>query len=208
MKTIIFDMDGTIIDSSYAIVEGINSIRKTLGLSPLTFETIMQVVNDPAVNWAKELYEVDEVTPEIFDQFEVLFKSLHIEHSILYDGMKELLLTCKQHGCELAIATNAPDYAAHAILKKFGLDELFFSVMGANQVSLPKPHPEMLLKIKEAGQYDEVWMVGDSEKDRQAAHNAQVNYLHVNWGFGEVDNHDHHVHSPKEALVKLLPNFM
>ena len=207
MKTIIFDMDGTIIDSSYAIVEGINNIRLTLGLSPLDLETIMYVVNDPALNWAQELYEVEAVTPEITAQFEVLFKSLHSEHSYLYDGIEELLFTCKEQGCELAIATNAPDYAAQAILKKFNLDDLFFSVIGANQVRLPKPHPEMLLKIKEAGRYEEVWMVGDSEKDRQAAHNARINYLHVNWGFGKVKDHEHHVFSPKEALVKLLGNF-
>ena len=204
MKTIIFDMDGTILDSSYAIVEGINSIRKSLGLEVLDLVSIMRIVNDPCVNWAQELYEMEQVTPAITQRFEILFKSLHVEHSFLYDGIKELLFTCKEAGCHVALATNAPDFAAHGIIKKFGLENVFAQVIGANQVAYPKPHPEMLLRIKESQDFDEVWMVGDSEKDRQAALNANVRYLHVNWGFGEVAMNEHYANTPQEALVKLL----
>ena len=206
MHLIMFDMDGTLIDSGNAITNTINYVREKLGLENLEKNYILEKVNDPNINSAEFFYGTKEFTA----QQTKLFGDYYNEHCLtdleMYDGVLDLINSLKKD-FTLAVATNANSVYAKKMLEHVGLGSQFSSVLGYDSVSKPKPHPEMLNKIlsnhdilKENAQ-----LIGDSHKDVMAAKNAGVDSILVNWGFS---NHEENaVETIKELENRILSKF-
>ena len=170
MKTVIFDMDGTLLDSSRAIEISVNNTRRELyGLAPLQKNFIVRTINDPNKNAFLEFYGKTEASAEELAFFEKEFVSNYRDFAVLYEGIEDLLHSCKKAGFFLAVASNAPSYTLSAILEKTGVRRLFDLVVGANEQMPSKPNPAMLLHVIARSPHKNAIFLGDSKKDELAA---------------------------------------
>lgn len=206
MINVFFDMDGTLIDSANAITCAINEIRKDLNLNALSRQTIMQTINTPNINWAKELYNIDSFHHSSFKEgYEKYFVKHYEQSVVLYDGIKELLQFLKDKNCFLAIATNAPQSSLANILKKHGIIPYFDKILGVSFDIKPKPHPMMLELLKNEAVYKTSLFIGDSQKDQECARNANLPYLHAKWYQKDLkENEFSNVDELKSLLQKYL----
>lgn len=184
MRVVIFDMDGTIIDSAKAIEKTINGIRARLNLEPLSTEFIVKAINEPGRNLALEFYGMNSPSGSLKAGFEADFKTNYDLYATTYDGIKELLEKFRANGDKIALASNAPAKTLEQILKRNEIFELFDLVVGADENIPQKPDPTMLIIVKEKLNANKAVFVGDSLKDEGAAINAKMPYIHVTWGFG------------------------
>lgn len=192
MRVIIFDMDGTIIDSAKAIEKTINSIRNELGLGSLSEEFIVKTINEPGKNLAYEFYGINNPSGSLKDGFEDKFKTNYDLYAVTYPGIKELLKRFKDAGDKVALASNAPAKTLEQILKRNEILELFDIVVGADDDIPQKPDPTMLKVVCDKLGTSRAVFVGDSLKDESAAVNANMPYIHVGWGFGDSKHPDSH----------------
>lgn len=170
MKTVIFDMDGTLLDSSRAIEVSVNNTRRELySLAPIQRDFIVRTINDPSKNAFLEFYGKTEASAEELAFFEKEFVKNYHEFAVLYDGIDGLLRHCKSSGYFVALASNAPAYTLQEILRKTGSRELFDLVVGADEHTPSKPDPAMLLRTIARSPHKKAIFLGDSKKDELAA---------------------------------------
>ncbi|EDP4619656.1 HAD family hydrolase, partial [Campylobacter jejuni] len=182
MINVFFDMDGTLIDSANAISCAVNEIRQDLNLAPLSREIIMQTINTPNIDWAKELYNIENFHHSNFKEgYEKYFVKHYEQSVVLFEGVKELLEFLKSKNCFLAIATNAPQSSLSNILKKHDIIPYFDKILGVSLGIEPKPHPMMLELLKSEAPYKTSVFIGDSQKDKECAKNANLPYFHAKW---------------------------
>ena len=184
MTAVIFDMDGTLINSANAICEAVNEIRKDLNLEPLPHAFIVQTINTPGKDWAKILYNIENFSHSSFKEgFERYFVKHYKQSVVLYDGVLGVLQWLKARNAYLAIATNAPQASLNAVLERHGILPFFDKVLGISLGIEPKPHPMMLDLIRdEVRALKNCVFVGDSLKDKEAAKNAKMPFLWAKWG--------------------------
>ncbi len=206
MISLIFDMDGTLINSANAIVSAVNEIRKDLGFEPLDANYILHIINTPGKDWAKELYNISDFKHSSFKNgFEKYFIKHYQQSVILYDGLRDFLKQAKDKNAFLAIATNAPQESLDNILKKHDIIHLFDEIIGVSDEIEPKPNPAMLNLIKKKSMYADVVFIGDSKKDEEAAKNAKMPYLSARWGKSiEKDYEFNDIASLKKCLNSLF----
>ena len=183
-ELIIFDMDGTLIDSGNVITNTINYVRKNLGLVSIPKFEMLDHINNPDINASEFFYGTSAFTDKQTKLFGEYYDKNCISDIILYDGIKDMLDSIHNH-FTLTVATNASVEFANKMLQHLKIDKYFDFVIGANNVPKPKPHPDMLLRTLEKFNIEDKYsvLVGDSHKDKRAAKNANIDCLLVNWGF-------------------------
>jgi phosphoglycolate phosphatase len=203
MQNIIFDMDGTLINSGSLIANTINHVRNSIGLVSMDKDEILRFVNDPNINPAQYFYNTENFT----DKQTVLFEEYYNEHFYidleLYDGIENMLNILKDNYF-LSIATNANDYIAKKMLSRLNIDNYFKVIVGANNVKKPKPHPDMVLKIIDDCKLNKnkTILIGDSPKDEMSAKSAGIESMLVHWGF--TDYEDSKAISNIDELIKKI----
>ena len=205
MQIIIFDMDGTLIDSRHDIAESINFARKQKGLEPLSEPEITRILNDPAAQSAKALYGTDGYSAADRENFESHYHRQCLMGLKLFEGIAELLETLANQNIRMAIATNASRAFAERMLAHARVDRFFETMIGASCVPRPKPHPDMLYEVFKRLDYrpseGRALFVGDSAKDMLSAKAAGIEGVFVRWGYGECGGHaDRRIDSPGELL--------
>ncbi|WP_201353278.1 HAD family hydrolase [Hydrogenimonas urashimensis] len=184
MKTVIFDLDGTLVDSQEDITASINHVRTQIyGLDPLDSAFVIDRINKRGLNLALEFYGVTEYEQKAKALFEDHYSRQCVKNAKTFPGIPELLEALKSKGCDLYIATNAPSKTSEMILQNNNIAHHFTDIIGADRVEKAKPDPEVILKIVEKSKYDEIWMIGDSPKDLMAAQGARVDAIFVTWGY-------------------------
>jgi phosphoglycolate phosphatase len=199
-----FDMDGTLVNSSNSIVNTINYVRENLGFEILEKNLILQNVNDPDVNPAEFFYGTKEFTKEQTLLFEEYYNKNCLLDLEVYDGISKLIEDIKDD-FTLTVTTNANSDFAKKMLDHVGLEKYFSTIYGYDSVQNPKPHPEMVLKTLDKHNIlkDNAQLIGDSHKDTQAASNAGVDSVLVNWGFS---NHEEDAIETIEELEQKIFN--
>jgi len=190
-QVLIFDLDGTLIDSRQDLATGINLMRRHYGLGPLPVETVVSYVGEGIRNlvsrsladalFAVDLEEAVRVNKECYRQ--------HIhDETTLYPGVREGLERLAAAGHALALLSNKPGAASREILRHFEIEALFASIIGGESGVPLKPNPEAVFAILRVvgGERADTWMIGDNHTDIAAAHRAGIHSIFVTYGFGRL----------------------
>lgn len=187
-RLIVFDLDGTLIDSRADLAAGINHMRMHYGLEPLSLESISGYVGDGVRLLVERSLQGAAVDFEEALQINKDYYASHlIVHTTLYDGVAEGIPRLAEVGCKLALLTNKPGDPGRGILKHFGLDGYFSVIIGGGDIDKLKPEPDGVFKCMEVADAaaSNTWMVGDHYTDLAVAENAGVQSAFVEYGFGD-----------------------
>ncbi len=189
-KLIIFDMDGTLVNSSITIANAINYVRKNLGFEAMEQEKILRMVNDHTLNPAKTFYHANAFDVDHERWFSEYYSKNHEKELVLYSGINELLKKLKEQGHLLAVATNAYRNSTIESLSYLQIDNYFDAIACYDDVPRGKPHPDMLHKILNKLEYsnDKTLFIGDGPRDEMASKSAKIPYIMVDWGFTDHKN--------------------
>ncbi|MEO1609783.1 MAG: HAD-IA family hydrolase [Pseudomonadota bacterium] len=190
MKLIIFDCDGTLVDSQHAIVEAMSRALMISGLPQMPRRHILSVVGlSLPVAVAHLLENVDEATVmQVVNDYRTAFRELRNDpaHSEpLYDGMLALVHTLAARDDRLlGVATGKSRHGMKSLFDRLDLHAHFITVQTAD-THPSKPHPSMIeAALREAGvEPDCAVMVGDTTFDMEMARNADVTAIGVAWGY-------------------------
>lgn len=188
MDLVIFDLDGTLIDSQRDLVNSVNATRLFMGLPPLEDARIASYVGNGAPVLIRRAMG-EQASQADVDKALEYFLSYYREHMLdytrLYPGVQQALDRLHEAGVMLAVLTNKPVRFSQAILDGLGLGGHFRRVYGGNSFEEKKPHPMGLRRIMEelGAPPERTLMVGDSAVDVQTARNAGVMCCGVSFGF-------------------------
>ena len=188
IRLIVFDLDGTLVDSQRDLANAANALVTELGGQPLLEATVATMVGDGAAVLVRRVLsaaQLDPATPDALPRFLELYDQRLVEHTIPYEGVVGMLETVGDR-MPLAVLTNKPQRATDRLLDTLGLSRYFRLVIGGDTPHGRKPNPEGLLRI--CADLDvpatNTVLVGDSPIDLQTAHNAGTQVLLVSFGFG------------------------
>jgi len=206
-KLIIFDMDGTLVNSSLTIANAINYVRKNLGFEAMEQESILRMVNDHTLNPAKTFYHAEAFDSDHERWFSEYYSKNHENELVLYEGIKEMLKSLKEEGHTLAVATNAYRGSTIESLTHLDVYDLFDAIACYDDVKKGKPYPDMLHKILEELNYSNEMsiFIGDGSRDEMASKNANIPYVMVDWGFTDHSKAVRSVDELKNILLEWNP---
>ena len=205
-KLLIFDLDGTLIDSAPDLANSLNFMLKELNKEEYQLKKIREWIGNGAKTLVKRaLLNKKDIENEMIDD-ELLDKALEIflDHykkngslkTKAYPDVQEILKKLSKR-YKLAIATNKPDEFVKPILKKLSLDSYFDFIIGSCDKVKNKPDPSMLMYITKKLNIDkkDTLMIGDSLNDILSAKNANIDSILVSYGY-----------SNSEDFIELEPN--
>ena len=187
-RLLMFDLDGTLIDSRLDICTAVNLLRANYDLPPLSIETVTRYVGDgidKLVERSLRGYPVniEKATRECAEYYR---RHLHDE-TTLYPGVLDGLQRLRMAGYLLALISNKPAAACREIVRHFKIAMLFAIVLGGGDTKHLKPHPEPLLATmsKLRAGPENSWMIGDHKTDLEAARRAGIRSGFIKYGMGE-----------------------
>jgi phosphoglycolate phosphatase len=185
---LIFDLDGTLIDSKKDLANAANAARAHMGMAPIADERVHSYVGNGAPVLIRRVLGAEATEAQVQEALEFFleyYREHMLDYTALYAGVREALDRLRDAGVRMAVLTNKPVRISRAIVDGLGLGGHFRQVYGGNSFDFKKPHPigiETL--IAECGASRErTMMVGDSSVDMQTARNANVSSCGVTYGF-------------------------
>ena len=216
IKLIVFDLDGTLIDSRKDLANAVNAMLREMKRSALPENVIAEYVGDGAgmlVRRALGDPDDEALVAEGLEQFLICYRAHMLDHTYVYEGVFAALgaLRMPPDGGErkFAVLTNKPVRPSRAICEALGLSKYFFQIYGGNSFGTKKPDPEGLNALmREAGaRPDETVMIGDSVVDVLTARNAGTYIIGCTFGLSshtlETISSDCLVDAPSEWAVAL-----
>jgi len=194
VRGLVFDLDGTLIDSKMDLVNGVNATLRELKREALPTDLVASYVGSGApvlIRRALGGNPSEEELHRALAFFLVHYEEHKLDHTRLYPGVAETLEQLKN--LPMSVLTNKPVKISVRILEGLGVAQYFRSIYGGNSFETKKPDPlgakQILNEFNVSAQ--EVAMVGDSEVDVQTARNAGMPSVIVNFGFGTHDRAAH-----------------
>ena len=192
--TVVFDLDGTLVDSAPDLVATLNIVFARIGLPPVAYDAARNMVGGGAramiVRGLKaegrtlDVAEVDRLVSDFIDHY-----SVHIaDRSRPFPGLEATLDALAARGCRFAVCTNKLEWLAVRLLDALALSERFAAICGGDTFGLQKPDPELLRRTiaRAGGDADWAVMVGDSITDIATARGAGVPVVAVDYGYSQT----------------------
>lgn len=191
MKTVIFDLDGTILDTIEDIAGAVNYILEKYEMPLRTVKEVRMFVGNGLLNLLKRCVPkgtADETIKEMFPDFVAFYKSHDDIRTKPYDGIPEAIKELKEKGYKLAVASNKRQEAVEDLCHKF-YEGLFDDMAGDKEGFNIKPAPDMIERIMNnlGTVKSDVIYVGDSEVDILTSSNADIKGIFVSWGFRDKE---------------------
>jgi phosphoglycolate phosphatase len=211
---LIFDLDGTLIDSLKDITTAINSIREKYGFEErLSGEQLRSYLGSgidlllkKAVS-EKEGVKIDKM--KIIEEFKFYYGKCLTNTTIIYDGVTEMLEALK--GKKKAILSNKPESLCYEAVKRLGISDYFDVIWGGDSTSARKPDPKPVMDLIKhtASEISEAAMIGDSANDFLAAKAAGIPLIAVTYGYSDIEqikqyNPEFIVETPKDIIDIVL----
>ncbi len=187
-KLIIFDLDGTLLDTLPDLAFNVNKMLERFGLPSVTTENVRNYIG----NGARKLVELavggikdEKLFEEYFAFYNSLYNSSDSSKTKFFDGIPEVLREFKNRGYKLAICTNKPQTPTENVCEQFLKEFAFDMVVGLSDKVVRKPDARATLDIieKMGADKENVYFVGDGETDVMTAKNANIKCVSVLWGY-------------------------
>lgn len=193
-KSVIFDLDGTLIDSVPDLCREISLFLNKHGRRALTESETVSIIGNGAAMMLRGAYELtgeavgESEMPALLDAWVRQYADAEMSLTYAFPRVPETLERLKKDGFKLAVCTNKPHEPTLAILKKLDLEKYFDVVLDADALPVRKPRPEPLWEAvkRMGGTNDSAVMVGDSEADAAAARNAGFPVVLLTYGYSHV----------------------
>ena len=188
MNLLIFDLDGTLIDSKLDLVHSVNATRALMDLPPISDDLVASYVGNGAPVLIRRVLRPSASEADVQQALEYFLKYYRehmLDNTRLYSGVKDALDRLLEAGERMAVLTNKPVRFSRSLVDGLGLAQYFFQIYGGNSFEQKKPHPigiETLL-VETGFARDRTIMVGDSSVDIRTARNANVKACGVTYGF-------------------------
>ncbi|MBY0505273.1 MAG: HAD-IA family hydrolase [Bryobacteraceae bacterium] len=184
---VIFDLDGTLIDSEADLASSVNATLHFMGRDPLPASQVASYVGNGAPVLMRRALGAEASEPDVARALDYFIRYYHqhcLDQTTLYPGTREMLDALHAADRRLAILTNKPVRISHRIVEGLGLKEHFFEVYGGNSFEQKKPHPIGIERLLETTGLPQALtlMVGDSGVDVETARNAGVAACGVTFG--------------------------
>lgn len=200
---LIFDLDGTLVDTAPDLLAATNAVMRSEGLPLIPPSTLRHMVGFGARSLIEQAMEAVNrpVTPEqlppLLDVFMAHYRAHIADESVLFPGVTQTLQALKDSGARLAVLTNKPQDMADLLLPKIGIDHFFAEIYGAGRMSYVKPDArifhdvvrDMNAKVRGAAEGGAV-MIGDSITDLQTARAAHVPCILLSYGYTPIPAKD------------------
>ena len=196
--TILFDLDGTLIDTAPDLMNAHNHVMKKFGYETRSTDEIRNLVGKGAESmigrsmWnqaKKELKKIDDekIKSEMVKEFVDYYSKNISRESKLLNGVEKFLKWCKSNNISMAVCTNKTEHLAVDLLKKIKIYDFFEYVAGYNTFDYCKPDPRHLTSVVEIlqGNVKKSIMIGDSETDAESAKAANMPFILIKDGYTE-----------------------
>ncbi len=189
-RIIIFDLDGTLVDSRRDLTTAVNLMRADFGLGPLSLEDVSGLIGDGIGKLtARAVSEADGVDLDAAAARMGHYYRQHlVDETVVYPGVMETLEACRARGYLLGLATNKTLEATHGVLAGLELAHCFDAVAGDGSVANLKPAPDLIDKVVEltGAVKSGSWVVGDNHTDLGAGRRAGLLRCFCRYGFGSA----------------------
>ena len=222
--TILFDLDGTLVDTAPDLMHAHNHVMKKFGYPTKSTKEIRNLVGQGAGAmlgrsiWGqakKEFSKVqnEKVKKEMVKEFVDFYGKNIVNESTLINGVKDFLVWSKQKNISMAVCTNKQEHLAIDLLKKIGIYDFFEYVAGHNTFDYYKPDPRHLTTVIEIldGDIKKSLMIGDSETDANAAKDAGIPLILLEDGYTEkkiTDIYHNHLIRDFVGIEKIILEYL
>ena len=210
--TILFDLDGTLVDTAPDLMLAHNHVMKKFGYPTKSTEDIRNLVGKGAGAligrsiWGqakKEFSKVldEKIKDEMVKEFVNFYGKNIVNESTLVTGVKDFLIWCKEQNISMAVCTNKQEHLSNDLLKKIGIYDFFEYVAGSDTFDYCKPDPRHLTNVVEIldGDLKKTIMIGDSETDANAGKAAEIPVILLENGYTEKNTTEiYHNHLIKD----------
>jgi phosphoglycolate phosphatase len=222
--TILFDLDGTLVDTAPDLMLAHNHVMKKFGYPTKSTEDIRNLVGKGAGAligrsiWGqakKEFSKVldEKIKDEMVKEFVNFYGKNIVNESTLVTGVKDFLIWCKEQNISMAVCTNKQEHLSNDLLKKIGIYDFFEYVAGSDTFDYCKPDPRHLTNVVEIldGDIKKTIMIGDSETDANAAKAAEIPVILLENGYTEKNTTEiYHNHLIKDfiGIEKIIKKYL
>jgi phosphoglycolate phosphatase len=186
-RVLIFDLDGTLIDSRADLAASGNHARGALGLPALPVTQVVGYVGDGVDKLIERLVPDATKRSAAKQAFEAHYRLHCCDATRPFDGLVDALDALRAQGWRLAVATNKPDAFTHLILRGCGIADRFAAVRGGDGPRKPDPGQLHAILDELHGDAAQSWMIGDHHTDIRAGRAAGCRVLFCGWGMGHAD---------------------
>lgn len=195
-EVILFDLDGTLVDSASDLYRAMNMSLNVLQLPLVTEVQVRTWVGKGTSLFCESVLkhltgQVDQAQhQQLLNTFLEIYNAEPCVDTQPFDGIVEFLDWGKSNGKTLVCVTNKPEAPARGILKTLGIDHYFVDTIGGDRFTERKPHPRQLLHCVEhyGGSKEQVLLIGDSSNDVEAARRAGIDCIVVSYGYNHGEN--------------------
>ena len=216
--TVLFDLDGTLVDTAPDLIHAHNHVMKKFGYPTKSINELKNAVGKGAKaimakgNGKWEWFD-EKIKNEMTNEFLSFYKKNILHKSTLLNGVKEFLKWCKNQNISMAVCTNKTEHLAIDLLKKIEIYDFFEYVSGHNTFEYCKPDPRHLLRTIEMinGDKNKSIMIGDSETDANAAKEAEIPMILLKYGYTEKRSEEiYHNHLIKDfiGIEKIISKYL
>ena len=193
MATLLFDMDGTLIDPILGIGRSIEYALKKMGMQEISEETKRKFIGPPLLSSFCEYAEMNEKQAETaVGLFRDRYRREGIRESVLYDGVIDMLSMLSSAHNDLYITTSKPEPFAAKIASELGISSYFSMIIGSEVNNLYSTKADIIEKTFQvahtsSNEREKAYMIGDREHDIIGAHRAGIHGIGVSYGYGSVE---------------------
>ena len=205
---ILFDLDGTLIDSTEAILESFMVAYQTFDVKVPDDDAIKAQIGHPLDSMFSTLGIEEDMVEEYVDAYKMHYRKISCAKTVLLPDAREAVMLARKHATLGVVTTKTAKYSIE-LLEHMGLMPYFDVLIGREDVEHPKPHPEPIIKALSKLQRDttKYWMVGDTPMDLLAAKGANINSVAVTCGYADeslLRKHTDNVYQTALEAVKFI----